>query len=872
MTRLLDALTAIYLRELRAYFLTPLAYVFIAVCLLALGAFTFEIGRLFDTNRVDLSPFFFFHPWVFLVFLPAVSMRLWAEEARGGTIELLLTVPAPTIALVAGKFLAAWTVAFATLAATTPIWISMNVLGAPDNAAIAVAYLMSLFMAGGYIAIGAAMSAMSGNQVVAFVLSASVGFLITAAGLPVVGSGLAAVFGPGGADMLAALSLLGHFETAQRGVLELRSIVYFAAVIGVFLAINTVWVEARRSSGASRLTHPLAVTGLALILFCGGVLTTHRALSGARLDLTSSRLFTLSQGTRATLARISGPIDLALVFSRAAAADYPALRAHGERVSELMRGVAAQSGGKVRVTLQDPPPYSEAEDRAAAAGLTPAPVEGGDPVYFGVIGRNSVDDEIAIPFLAPERDAMLEYELVRLIAQLDDPSPPKVAVITALPGQFDPSGRPQSFIMRELARAFDIELAPDDFVSLPEDADLLLIVHPWGLNPWQTYQIDQFLLRKGRAIIAVDPAARAVIADPRPTASFQSTLPGVLDSLGVSMTTGVTVDASLGLPVETDVGGGRRVLEAQPLFIGAPAANLDRTDVITSELTRPVNFGLAGSFETVPREGLAYTPLVFTSAAAARAPVELALSNPRPADVVRGSTATMKPEVLALRVSGRWRTAFPGAIPDPVLPEDPIFARMASQELQALPPRVTESQGAGEVVLLADADVFDDGFFVNPSDGSPLADNAALILNAVDNLWGDDALVSLRSRTPALRPMALVDRMRETARRRLYSEQEALEVELQSTEARVAELNAQRAALGGGAEAEDEAVRTELKRFQEEVVSIRGRLREVERSFRRDIDALEARLELVNVWLPPALVLIIGLFVYIRRQSAGARP
>ena len=237
-----NAVRAIYVRELSAYFLTPLAYVFMAIFLIALGAFTFEIGRFFETNQADLSPFFLFHPWLYLVFLPAIAMRLWADEARGGTLELLMTLPAPAWALVVGKFLAAWTVAGAALALTAPMWISVNWLGAPDNAAIALGYLMSFLMAGAYLSIACALSAAAGNQVVAFVMSVAVGFLFTAAGLPVVGGAL----GPGLADMLAAFSLLSHFEAAQRGVLEARSLVFYLGFISLWLTLNTVWVSARK--------------------------------------------------------------------------------------------------------------------------------------------------------------------------------------------------------------------------------------------------------------------------------------------------------------------------------------------------------------------------------------------------------------------------------------------------------------------------------------------------------------------------------------------------------------------------------------------------------------------------------------------------
>lgn len=241
-----NAMISVYVRELRAYFLTPLAYIFIAVFLLALGAFTFEIGRFFDTDQADLAPFFAFHPWLYLVFMPAIAMRLWADEARGGTLELILTLPAPTWSLALGKFLAAWTVAGVALLLTSPMWISVNWLGTPDNAAIALAYAMSFLMAGGYLAIACALSAASGNQVVAFVLSVAVGFLFTAAGLPIVASSVSAAVGPGLAEGIGAFSLISHFESAQHGVLEMRALVFYLGFIALWLSLNVVWVGARK--------------------------------------------------------------------------------------------------------------------------------------------------------------------------------------------------------------------------------------------------------------------------------------------------------------------------------------------------------------------------------------------------------------------------------------------------------------------------------------------------------------------------------------------------------------------------------------------------------------------------------------------------
>ncbi|KAF0178617.1 MAG: ABC transporter permease [Hyphomonadaceae bacterium] len=242
----MKSLLAVYRREILAYLTTPLAYVFVAVFLIAVGTFTFQVGGFFDQGRADLSSFFAFHPWLFIVFMPAIAMRLWSDEARSGAIELLLTLPAPTWALALGKFLAAWSVAGIALVLTFPLWVTVNFLGSPDNAAIFVGYLASFLMAGAYIAIGAALSALTSTQVVAFVLAVLVSFVMTAAGLPLVLGFLKGAVGGGLAEGISSLSILHHFDAAQRGVIEMRSLVYFLSLIALALTGSVLAVDARR--------------------------------------------------------------------------------------------------------------------------------------------------------------------------------------------------------------------------------------------------------------------------------------------------------------------------------------------------------------------------------------------------------------------------------------------------------------------------------------------------------------------------------------------------------------------------------------------------------------------------------------------------
>jgi ABC-2 type transport system permease protein len=242
----MKSLRAVFAREMLSYATTPIAYVFTAVFLFAAGLFTFQVGRFFDLGRADLSSFFAFHPWLYIVFLPAIAMRLWAEDNRSGAVEILLTLPAPTWALVLGKFLAALAVAGIALVLTFPFWITVNVLGHPDNGAILVGYLASFLMAGSYLALGSAISATTETQVIAFVLSVLVCFAFTAVGSSVVLSFLSGQAGAETADALARLSILQHFEAAQRGVIELRALFYFLSLIAMALTWTVLAVDSRR--------------------------------------------------------------------------------------------------------------------------------------------------------------------------------------------------------------------------------------------------------------------------------------------------------------------------------------------------------------------------------------------------------------------------------------------------------------------------------------------------------------------------------------------------------------------------------------------------------------------------------------------------
>lgn len=244
----MNNILAILKREFAGYFATPVAYVFIVIFLFLMGVFTFYIGAFYERNQADLEPFFNFHPWLYLFLIPAISMRLWSEERKTGTIELLMTLPIAPHEAVIGKFIAAWCFTAVAVVLTFPMWITVNYLGRPDNTVILASYIGSLLMAGGFLAIGSCISALSKSQVIAFVISVVICFLFLLSGFPLVLDFFRAWAPQAVVNAIASFSFLTHFESIKKGVIDVRDLVYFLALICFWLYANVVVIESRKAS------------------------------------------------------------------------------------------------------------------------------------------------------------------------------------------------------------------------------------------------------------------------------------------------------------------------------------------------------------------------------------------------------------------------------------------------------------------------------------------------------------------------------------------------------------------------------------------------------------------------------------------------
>ena len=245
---IMNNIKAIFQREFAAYFATPVAYVFIVIFLFLTSTFTFYLGAFYERNQADLEPFFRFHPWLYLFLIPAIAMRLWSEERKSGTIELLMTLPIPIYQAVIAKYLAAWAFTAVAIVLTFPMWITVNYLGSPDNTVILASYIGTLLMAGGFLAIGSCISALSKSQVISFVISVVICFLFLLSGFPLVLDFFRAWAPQALIDAIASFSFLTHFESIKKGVIDIRDLIYFLALICFWLYANVVVIEAKKAN------------------------------------------------------------------------------------------------------------------------------------------------------------------------------------------------------------------------------------------------------------------------------------------------------------------------------------------------------------------------------------------------------------------------------------------------------------------------------------------------------------------------------------------------------------------------------------------------------------------------------------------------
>lgn len=583
------------------------------------------------------------------------------------------------------------------------------------------------------------------------------------------------------------------------------------------------------------------------------------ALTNARLDLTEQKLYTISDGTRQILGELDEPINLYFFYSDKSAKDLVVLRNYARRVEEMLKAYAQAADGKIKLHIVDPEPFSEDEDKAAEFGLQAVPAQqGGDAIYFGLAGTNSVDDHQVIPFFPLDQEEFLEYEVSRLVQSLAHPQRPVVGVLSGLPlnGGFDmQTQQPSSpwMVMEEIRQLFQIESLKPDVDQIPDKVSVLLLVHPKNLSEQTQYAIDQFVLRGGKLLAFVDPWSEADHAMPMPGEmggeGKSSDLPALFKAWGFEMLPGkVLGDGAYAMSVS--MGQGERPAR-HPAWLTLPRQALDPSDVATANL-ETLTVATAGILRPLEGAKTLFVPLIHSSEYAMPFDAQRFAMLRNPQELMGELNPSGDRYTVAARISGPAQSAFP----------DGIEGRKDG----------LKSADNINVIVVADTDMLSDRMWVQVQDffgqrvPQPWADNSAFAINALDNLSGSEALISVRSRGRFTRPFTVVEDLQRQAEARFREQEQALKQRLSETEEKLASLQNQDPAKALELTPEQQAT---LQQFMQEKLRIRKELREVNYQLNADIEKLGRTLKFINIALVP-LVLTLGvllLWAWRRRRA-----
>jgi ABC-type uncharacterized transport system involved in gliding motility auxiliary subunit len=623
-----------------------------------------------------------------------------------------------------------------------------------------------------------------------------------------------------------------------------------------------------------------ALLALAL-LFIGLTILFGSLLRGWRIDLTQNRLYSIAPGTEQILKGLKEPVNLYFFYSEKEANNLPEIKTYANRVRDLLEEMVARSNGNLRLSIIDPQPFSDEEDRAAELGVRAAPAQDGSTVYFGLAGTNSTDGHQAIEFFDQRKEEFLEYDIMKLVYQLATPKKPVVAWMSSIPMGDAPSFDPQTGQRRDppvmytqAEELFDVKSVPMTATSIDNDVDVLVIVHPKNLTPATQFAIDQYALRGGRILMFVDPFAEAdsAGADPsNPLAQMQankSSDPGLLlKSWGIDFNPHEVI-GDLGHALQVAMRQGEQPVRHLGI-LGLDESSFNPKDVIAAGLNT-VNVSSIGHLTAGkgvqdgtqkacdPKQPQpCFEPLITSSNQAAPIPSQKFATLFDPSQLRDGFKPTGQKYTLAARLTGNVKSAFPNGAPAGVTASGTVLK---------------ESAKPLNLIVIADTDLLQDFMWVRMQNffgqrvASAIANNGDLISNALDNLGGSAELISVRGRATFTRPFDRVEALRRNAEDRFRAKEQQLEEELKSTEEKLTQMQSRKDDKSSMILSPEQE--QEVDRFKQEQVRIRKSLRDVRLQLNEDIEDLRRNLMILNIVVLPLLFVgLIAGYGYWRRKK-----
>lgn len=604
------------------------------------------------------------------------------------------------------------------------------------------------------------------------------------------------------------------------------------------------------------------------LIFVAVLLVAINALAGtlfksARLDLTAAHFYTLSDGTKNILKNLDDTVTLRFFFSEKLAQSSPGITNYARRVRDLLEEFVTHSNGKLKLVVADPEPFSDEEDQAVQSRMQGVPFDSaGSMVYLGLVGSGATDEKEVIPFFQMDREQSLEYDITRLIYNLSHPVKKPVGIISTLPIEGLPPNPAMPLrtntewaVLNVMRQTFTLRFLGVDVDMVPDDIDVLMVVHPKGISEKTLYAIDQFALRGGRVLMFVDPFAEE---DSAGVGGRSSNPKQLLDAWGVELVDG-KVAADIQAATRVSVAGGAQAQSVEYVaWLSLKGANFNKSEFVAGGLDQ-INMASSGILKKKAGATTEFSPLVETSDRAMVVDA-MRLQNPNPTELFNMYKPGAEKLTLAGRISGKAKSAFPQGAP---------------VKFDSAPAPLAESKDVINVILVADVDLLSDRFWVDVRNffgqrvATPRASNATFVVNALDNLSGSNDLISLRSRGEFSRPFEKVKEIQRDAEKRFLDKEKEVREKLKDTERKIQALQSQK--QSGNAVLLSNEQRQEMENFRMEQLKTRKELRNVQHELRKNIEALGTQLKFINIGLVPLIVMLFaaGIGIYRSRRSAA---
>ena len=828
--------------ELIRYFTSPLAYVYLIAFLILNGSFALYFGHFFDRGLANLVSMFSYQPWLYLLFIPGISMRLWAEEFRTKTIVQIMTMPVSTFSLVTGKFFASWIFCGIALVLTFPFWITVNILGNPDNLVIFISYIGSFLIAGCMLSISQTMSALTKNQVTALVLAVVANLVFMLCGLEYILS-FFRLFAPVAIiDMIASFSFETHFFNITQGLFELRDIIFFLSIMILFNLTTIIIINFRTSGSAgifastNRFYYIISFI-LMLLGFVGINLLANNLARSWQYDFTQEKIFALTNTTKQILKNLPEPITAKLYYSPELGKRNAEYRLMFDKTRMLLKQYAEYSNNKFNYQIYNPEPFSNAEDHAITGGLKAIPlIDSNEAAYFGLTLSNSLDEEVNIPFFAIERQQFLEQDLTEAIYRLYI-SKKKIGILSTLP-VFDTVianvASPRWEIINQLEKFYNIKSisTPQDINS---DLEALILIHPRDLNKDMISAIRKYTDNGGKILAFLDVATDSERIFAPVTEKFISSDLGGLDlSWGFRFNGDMAVadfDNSLTVQVGNENNTPNYTQDILQFYI--------LEDGINHEIPETYNLKklLVSSAATIsPLESAdtIFIPLLKSSENSAAVSADWAQTAQDPNVLLRNFKKDKYAKIIAAHIISKSK-------------EHPF-----------------------QIIAVADTDFLYDTFWsrtINTQDGNiivPVFDNVNFVLNALEVLIGKENLIELRGKSAQPRKFASVEKIRRQARQDFtIKEQEILE-KMDKTKAGLAEIWNKKKFEGRETFTPDEL--SIIANIRKQLDSLRLDLRDIRLNLNNQIDKIDAYVKFTNIYAVPLIIFLFWSFWLLRAR------